>query len=292
MAVRSLILTEGHYSPASPQGLHYNYDSSPIYPDRIIQPLPKRRIRSRISSEAAKQILETSLLENFPRQADGSIDQQNVVAEDGSLDSRAASESYHFTGNQQTNRAEEAGAGDARQSHWRQKASANLTPSRNSHGIGRGENARHLKPSMPPPAISSADSVDGYDSFENTNNKKKRKIPTSGSVGHHHSSLSNDLAQLDISARDMDTYTLDPTLNVAQAYGIGDPTAPADHLNNSSNAARTRTSRSGNRRYSGRSPLGPSVNGYNNAQPARSSSQTGGDLSAENVAALGTCGDV
>ncbi|KAL8974034.1 MAG: hypothetical protein Q9197_001730 [Variospora fuerteventurae] len=51
--------------------------------------------------------------------------------------------------------------------------------------------------SLPMSAPSSQDSVDGYDSFENTNNKKKRKIPTSGSLGGHHTSLSAEMASMD-----------------------------------------------------------------------------------------------
>lgn len=36
---------------------------------------------------------------------------------------------------------------------------------------------------QPPPPNSSTSSADGYESFENTNNKKKRKIPLSGGLG-------------------------------------------------------------------------------------------------------------
>jgi hypothetical protein len=37
---------------------------------------------------------------------------------------------------------------------------------------------------------------DGYDAFENTNNKKKRKIPTPGNMGGHHSALSPEFASM------------------------------------------------------------------------------------------------
>jgi hypothetical protein len=51
------------------------------------------------------------------------------------------------------------------------------------------------------PPNSTSSSVDGYDSFENTKNKKKRKIPSPGSLGTPYSHLSADLANLDISSR-------------------------------------------------------------------------------------------
>jgi hypothetical protein len=51
----------------------------------------------------------------------------------------------------------------------------------------------------PQPPASTASSADGYDSFENTNNKKKRKIPTPGDSSLNGVHLSSDLASMDIS---------------------------------------------------------------------------------------------
>ncbi|RFU80859.1 hypothetical protein TARUN_1335 [Trichoderma arundinaceum] len=49
---------------------------------------------------------------------------------------------------------------------------------------------------------STASSVDGYESFENTNNKKKRKIPTTGdSLANNSLSLGNDVNALSTSVR-------------------------------------------------------------------------------------------
>lgn len=42
-------------------------------------------------------------------------------------------------------------------------------------------------------------SADGYESFENTSNKKKRKIPLSGSSSVHQSTLSAEMAGMGIS---------------------------------------------------------------------------------------------
>lgn len=56
---------------------------------------------------------------------------------------------------------------------------------------------------VPPAPRSVVSSADGYDSFENTSNKKKRKIPlSSGGPSPHASSLSADLAHMGISPRD------------------------------------------------------------------------------------------
>lgn len=56
----------------------------------------------------------------------------------------------------------------------------------------------------PPPPASTASSADGYESFENTSNKKKRKIPLSGSSGVHPSSLTAELANMGISSHGTD----------------------------------------------------------------------------------------
>ena len=63
------------------------------------------------------------------------------------------------------------------------------------HATGKpvaGVTGAYRKPGSP------ASSVDGYESFENTNNKKKRKIPNMGSNGSHHASLSADLTGMGI----------------------------------------------------------------------------------------------
>jgi hypothetical protein len=54
-------------------------------------------------------------------------------------------------------------------------------------------------PAKPPPPGSAASSADGYESFENTSNKKKRKIPLSGASSMHQSQLSAEMASMGIS---------------------------------------------------------------------------------------------
>jgi hypothetical protein len=54
----------------------------------------------------------------------------------------------------------------------------------------------------PHPPFSAASSADGYESFENTNNKKKRKIPTPGDSNLNGVHLSSDLAGMGITGSD------------------------------------------------------------------------------------------
>ena len=83
---------------------------------------------------------------------------------------------------------------------------------------------------------------DGYEAFENTNNKKKRKIPTSGSLSLHQGALASDMAHLGISNSD---------------GAIDDPYNPSGL--GVQGAGRGRYARKSN----ARNPLGPSVNGSN-----------------------------
>ncbi|KAK0252148.1 hypothetical protein B0A54_08130 [Friedmanniomyces endolithicus] len=54
----------------------------------------------------------------------------------------------------------------------------------------------------PPPGSTASSSADGYESFENTSNKKKRKIPLSGASSTlHQSSLSAEMASMGISGQ-------------------------------------------------------------------------------------------
>ncbi|KAI4154120.1 MAG: hypothetical protein LQ341_000411 [Variospora aurantia] len=120
-------------------------------------------------------------------------------------------------------------------------------------------------------APSSQDSVDGYDSFENTNNKKKRKIPTSGSLGGHHSSLSAEMASMGISTnRECEVSQAEMDGGIGHYYGSGSSAVPAASSGTGiSGAGRGRYGRNVARVPSGRSPLGASTNGSNALQAGR-----------------------
>lgn len=103
-----------------------------------------------------------------------------------------------------------------------------------------GRHTRYSKGSISGP--------DGYEAFENTNNKKKRKIPTSGNLNLHHSNMTSEFSHMGINP---DSPSDDAHYNVKNAAGntgLG-----------LQGAGRGRNAR----KFSGRNPLGVSVNGSN-----------------------------
>ena len=276
------------YSPPSPLELHYSDTASSIYPDRPIRPLPKRRLRSRLSSEVADSILypptitfskpvfqfpyngPTDSQSGSPARAHLSEMEANLVREQRNGDGET--DSYQFKGAENGSDAED-GVGMARRyQEQRQRPGIVNNMSRNGYTLSRSDASKYIKPPIPQSTASSGDSVDGYDSFENTNNKKKRKIPTSGSLGSHQTSLSADMAQMGISsARDIDVAQSESDNGVGHYYGTGNSAVPAVSSGTGiSGAGRGRYGRAGTRYHSGRSPLGVSVNGSNTLQAGRS----------------------
>ena len=165
-----------------------------------------------------------------------------------------------------------------------------------SRGLGRSETANYQKSPNLQFTASSADTVDGYDSFENTNNKKKRKIPISGSIGNHHSSLSIDMAQMDIRG-DHDTIRAEGDGGVGQYYGSGSSAVlPGSSGTGISGAGRGRFGRTGVRIPGGRSPLGISTNGSNALHSVRGTPQrrdyvSSGGLVNSGITTSCTCND-
>ena len=127
---------------------------------------------------------------------------------------------------------------------------------------------------IPQSVASSNESVDGYDSFENTNNKKKRKIPTSATMGGHHpsfsTSLSQDLANMGLSAGNgLDTHEGSDG-GLGHYYGGGNAAVQAAVAGSGvSGAGRGRYGRSGRRDISTRGPLTSSINSSNAWQNGR-----------------------
>jgi len=128
-----------------------------------------------------------------------------------------------------------------------------------------------LSPSSQPQAFADKDGPqkssagpDGYDAFENTNNKKKRKIPTPGNMNGHHSALSPEFASMGLAnsnppASDGST---------GMYYGSGNPASPLG--SGISGSGRGRLGRS-TRSNSGRNPL--SANAQNAWMNTRSPSR-------------------
>ena len=130
--------------------------------------------------------------------------------------------------------------------------------------------------SKPPPPGSTASSADGYESFENTSNKKKRKIPLSTTSSMHQSQLSAEMASMGISGSvdgaAVDGHHAGGAVAVHQQQYSASQGATASGTG-ISGAGRGRYGRQNGRSDHGvRRPLGSSsmnsVNGYNARLPA------------------------
>lgn len=265
------------YSPPS-SAVHSPDTTSPIYPDRPIRPLPKRRIRSRLSPDAADSILYppepavTKPLFYLPYNTEvyGNGARANTALDNGEpvADGRFCSHEFCNRDHDQIDELDSDDEADGRgliRQYERQQGVAAPNTSLGTYGDRR---QKGLDPSpsfnKPPAPQSTSSSADGYDSFENTNNKKKRKIPTSGNMGNHQSSLSADMANMGISSpRELNPASPDEFVgSVGQYYGSGNSaTSIGASGNGLSGAGRGRYGRSTGR--NGRSPLGVSTNGSN-----------------------------
>lgn len=196
-------------------------DATSPYPDRPIRPLPKRRLRERLSPDVAESIRyppapqTTTPLFYHPYNGREDAGTSRLV------------ESQHPS---ERERAEEMErgyitrkCGDELDSDEDEAAYRSRTYSRHSE-TATGRSYRYVqKPDSknpnPHPPGSTASSADSYDSFENTNNKKKRKIPTPGDSNLNGTHLSSDLAGMGISSPD-DTAD-DGSGNVGTYYSPG-----------------------------------------------------------------------
>ncbi|KAH3906238.1 hypothetical protein HBH56_205690 [Parastagonospora nodorum] len=162
--------------------------SSSMYPDRPIRPLPRRSLRARLSPEQAETIVypdhpaSTGPLFNYPYSAN---ENGGRALRTGESDHHACHCGHTHSEVESDEEEDERGA---------------PIPSSPSYQYSRHLAGKPVTgaPGGYPKAVSTASSVDGYDSFEHTNNKKKRKIPNMGSNGSHHTSISADLASMGI----------------------------------------------------------------------------------------------
>lgn len=269
------------YSPPTPVDFSYADTTSSVYPDRPIRPLPKRRLRSRLSPEVAESILyplegsPTKVLFHDPYEAAsrkaGALQNADTPkirssSAEKEIGNDAGKDSYQFKGNDTGSDDDDSIVVTRRYQEPHQRTGVvNIISSRNGHVYSRNEASKLTKPPMPQSTGSSGDSIDGYDSFENTNNKKKRKVPMSGSLGSHQSSLAAEMAQMGISStRDIDVTYAEADGGVGHYYGTGSSAKPSTSAGNGiSGAGRGRYGKAGPKNYSGRSPLGVSTNGSN-----------------------------
>ncbi|MCJ1468424.1 hypothetical protein MMC07_007052 [Pseudocyphellaria aurata] len=254
--------------------------TSPIYPSRPIRPLPKRRLRSRLSPEIANSILYPIASHvskplfylpfnestPYPDGSPSGVGDPNFGAEQSQQETRNGNKKngYQFKGNDVE--SDDDGVGILRRFQEQRQVISAV-----SRNVVNGSAPKHAKPQISQSTASSIESVDGYDSFENTNNKKKRKIPTSGTLGSHHATLSAEMAHMGIStSRDVEASHPDPDSGVGQYYGTGNPATLVTSAGTGiSGAGRGRFGRVGTRPASGRSPLAVSLNGSNTLQAGR-----------------------
>ncbi|KAG6028803.1 hypothetical protein E4U41_000581 [Claviceps citrina] len=158
---------------------------SSLFPDRPIRPLPKRRLRERLSPEVAESISlppsTQSALPLFHYLPYTLKDDRSSLTINVSIPIRTSA----LEDNERANALQRNGTNaDHMREEYAKHRSLLMTISRpeilprSGRESGQQEHSRHAASQTTQPQHSASSSVDGYDSFENTNNKKKRKIPS------------------------------------------------------------------------------------------------------------------
>ncbi|KAJ6021949.1 hypothetical protein N7540_007453 [Penicillium herquei] len=223
---------------------------SPVYPDRLIRPLPRRTLRSRLSTDAADTIHypptppASQIFYGIPGDSEEAVNESKVYVQQTIESDRheltPEAESHHgFETSVELESGDEDGPVVVRRSAGFR---GSLSPTSSTHAQGSAGTDGVLKSSAGP---------DGYDAFENTNNKKKRKIPTPGNMAGHHSTLSGEFANMGLA-----TGNTTPAANgdgTGTYYGNGNPASPVG--SGISGSGRGRLGRSSTRSSSGRNPL-------------------------------------
>ena len=249
---------EPRFNPRAGGSLLSSPDApSAVYPDRLIRPLPRRTLRSRLSEEAAESIsfppnvpsTRLPTCSGYSESGDYTNDSKVLIQQNGDvfgLDHDPECDHYDIDHDEDHcpyhqhhchHNDDELDSGEDRSPAAVRRTNGYRSSPRSPRSSRHNRYGSHSKISPSAP--------DGYDAFENTNNKKKRKIPTSGSLSLHHSSLAQDMAHLGLGSRD-------GGLDESQYYGSGSGLGVQG-------AGRGRSSR----KVSGRTPLGAPINGSN-----------------------------
>lgn len=179
-------------------------ESASPYPERPIRPLPKRRLRERLSPDVADSIRYPPAPKTTTPLFYPSYNIREETGPTSFADSQHPSErerADEIERNYISRRNGEELDSDEDEAAYRSRVysrhSADTT-GRTYRYVQKPE-AKHPNPQPPG---STASSADGYDSFENTNNKKKRKIPTPGDSNLNGTHLSSEMAGMGISGSD------------------------------------------------------------------------------------------
>jgi hypothetical protein len=223
------------------------------YPDRPIRPLPKRRLLGKLSKEAANAIeyppapASTTPLFLYP------FNQRDEDSESNPSRERATSQPW---------RTGVGAESDDEEINVRRDVLSRSAPDHAghlSHTLPKQDNIKNAIPQAPVSAVSSTDGY--YDPFELTNNKKKRKIPSTGDSaingGHglHDGMLGGDYDGT--TTHSVEGYGDGSSPTASPYYGSGSIASGTQHI---SGPGRGRYGRVRN----GRSPLGALSDSSNN----------------------------
>lgn len=248
---------------------------SPVYPDRLIRPLPKRTLRSRLPTDAADTIHypptppASQIFYGVSGDSEEAINdskvyvQQTVEADRQELTPEADSQRGFEPAHELDSGDEDGPVLVRRSAGFR----GSLSPTSSTHPQGVAGKESPPKSSAGP---------DGYDAFENTNNKKKRKIPTPGNMGGHHSALSPEFASIGLTNSHSSPAVVSDGVSTGTYYGSGNPASPVG--SGISGSGRGRLGRSSTRSNSGRNPL--SANAQNAWMNTRTPSRRDGLMSS------------
>ena len=221
---------------------------SPVYPDRLIRPLPKRPLRTRLSSDAADSILyppappATQLFYGACADSGEVVNDAKVyVQQSEGHDHSPERDHLPYENGVDVESGDEDGPVVVHRSAGFRGSplSPSAVNSQPQPHPGNGEGT----------PIKSSAGPDGYDAFENTNNKKKRKIPTPGNLGSH-STLSPEFSSMGLTSSAPSTGPPGDGSHVSTFYGTGSPASPVGH--GMSGPGRGRLGRHAHRNSTGR----------------------------------------
>jgi hypothetical protein len=190
------------YSPESPRDM--SPDTVSPYPNRPIRPLPKKPLRERLSPDVAQSIKYPPAPKSTTPLFYYGYNSREEDGTNGLLEPQHPSEREQAAEIERNHISRRNGDDlDSDEDEQAYRSRIYSRPSADTTGRSyRYVQKPDSKHPNPQPPGSTASSADGYDSFENTNNKKKRKIPTPGDSSLNGVHLSSDLAGMGISGPD------------------------------------------------------------------------------------------
>ena len=282
--------------------------ASSVYPDRAIRPLPRSRLRSKLSPEQVSSLVfppspppisptlsfsvqETGTPAQQPRLTNGDVhhdhhhhdqDHDHEHDHDHEEHDHDHHHHHHTVHHDHCTCDHDGDSGDDEVEFDHPDYRYATAPMPNGGGLKPDSLQRRLveasrAANKPPPPGSTGSSGDGYESFANTSNKKKRKIPLSSASSMHQSQLSAELANMGISSSRVEAD--EEAVHATQQQHYDPHASPsAGSGTGISGAGRGRYGRQDGRN---RRPLGSStmntINGYHSRASPRGSDARNGE---------------